>query len=885
MIETCSLTNEQQVQHARQTADAEAKQALQAARNNYIRALAQNQEDSDEQLEAKERALQLLETELHDEKSNYSAEVLKCRGLMSMQSLFETEMSLQAEQAGTSARKIEELQSEHLALNSTVNARQQQVKEYIAATNNLRNETAEFESKLQEANQSHSTLIGELRDAVQGTAGMRARLEAEVTASQNALQEAEATASARVSTQKQLQQQLAEQNSELLHQAQELRHELVNAESQRLRAVQENERLRMHSGSGLTNYTDLQSSSSSRENIATVGLIVGPPHATTSSPSIVAVAREDLAAARAQVDSLRSHAVELEQKHARDLQEAERRLQVEQKRSQSFEEAANELARARDAAEQQLRRLERECSALTSDLAQADLSRVAAASGDLASGAAERAALRQELQVSQKALREAEENVNSLESTLRKVKRNARKRIDELSQQQASLSAKVKQLQGSKAERDEAPAGNRDALASAFFKDAMEQLSKNHQSQLEFAKATHAAALHQAAADHANQISELESRSERMINAEKAAASRRIDAAAKSKAAAMAEATAATERFEQELEECQSLRLAHANLRGRNRALTTRVAKLEEEFETARSELQSAQDAADRALDEARAAARKEAAASRRANNAEKAAETAKSNLVALKHSQMLRPTPATSPVSTKQVPEAAVTLVSSQQEHGMAYPPGSGHVPAAVKQRDAPTSFAQPGRLHGIVKRPGEDTGIHRGMRQRQRSSTESGARRQSPSLEQDPDNSSVLGAGTASNANGAVAQLNDRLGLGQNLKVVLARQLQMWTVAATTKDPVLILGPLWQQAKNVPINSGTSPFGDNLLRAGALPIVTKTVTATTTGLTKSTIIHNASLQTPRTINTKKVNGHPASGHTTTVEVRWRTKSNPCVT
>ena len=45
----------------------------------------------------------------------------------------------------------------------------------------------------------------------------------------------------------------------------------------------------------------------------------------------------------------------------------------------------------------------------------------------------------------------------------------------------------------------------------------------------------------------------------------------------------MAEAAAATEKLEQELEECQSLRVAHANLRGRNRALTTRVAKLEEE--------------------------------------------------------------------------------------------------------------------------------------------------------------------------------------------------------------------------------------------------------------------------------------------------------------
>lgn len=45
----------------------------------------------------------------------------------------------------------------------------------------------------------------------------------------------------------------------------------------------------------------------------------------------------------------------------------------------------------------------------------------------------------------------------------------------------------------------------------------------------------------------------------------------------------MAEVAAATEKLEKELEECQSLRLAHANLRGRNRALTTRVAKLEEE--------------------------------------------------------------------------------------------------------------------------------------------------------------------------------------------------------------------------------------------------------------------------------------------------------------
>lgn len=191
-------------------------------------------------------------------------------------------------------------------------------------------------------------------------------------------------------------------------------------------------------------------------------------------------------------------------------------------------------------------------------------------------------------------------------------------------------------------------------------------------------------------------------------------------------------------------------------------------------FEAARSELQSAQDAADRALDEARAAARKEAAAVRRASSAEKAAEAARSNLAdALRHSHESRPTPATSPVSTKRAPDAAgaVGLAASRQQRATVSPPGyySGSVPAAVKERNG-------GNGTPSYSQPKDNTGMHGQMRQRQTPFTgpAGASHRDSQSLpvgQDPPRGGSVVGEGAvraSPDTNGAIAQLNDRLGLG---------------------------------------------------------------------------------------------------------------------
>ena len=189
------------------------------------------------------------------------------------------------------------------------------------------------------------------------------------------------------------------------------------------------------------------------------------------------------------------------------------------------------------------------------------------------------------------------------------------------------------------------------------------------------------------------------------------------------------------------------------------------------QFEAARSELQSAQDAADRALDEARAAARKEATALRRASNAEKAAEAARSSLAdALRHSHESRPTPATSPVSTKRAPDAAgaVGLGTSRQQRATASPPrSSGSVPAAVKQRNG-------GNDTPSYSPPKDNIGMHDGLGQGQTLFTGPAPRDSQPQLvEQDPrcGGSVEVGEGAvraAPNTTGAIAQLNDRLGLG---------------------------------------------------------------------------------------------------------------------
>lgn len=135
---------------------------------------------------------------------------------------------------------------------------------------------------------------------------------------------------------------------------------------------------------------------------------------------------------------------------------------------------------------------------------------------------AEIKSLRNYQQQSKAELADAEESITTLESTLRKLKRNSRKRLESMSSQHkreiAQTHKRLKmfeaQLESQESSGDQM---NSETVprATSFYQDAMAELVKSHREHMEFATTAHKSSLQRTISDYLGQIEELKSRMQR----------------------------------------------------------------------------------------------------------------------------------------------------------------------------------------------------------------------------------------------------------------------------------------------------------------------------------------------------------------------------------
>ena len=602
---------------AQTAAESQAKKELLAARNNYIRALARNQDESDEQLEAKEKSKQALEVrttqtcfetwfsyqryppiifveqvQVHETNAQLAAESLQRHNLENLKALLQTEFALQSEQLEDATNKVSVLQSEHAQLDNIVAARQKQVSEYVELTSSLRANNSKLLNDIAVANSERDVAALELETVNQSSAASIEQWESELESALTRLRMIEQAESATSKSHEQIEQHLSDQNKRLLQATEELRHQLVNAESEKLRAIQENETLRLQQLSGET-----RRSQEEHEQDNALGL-----------GKSAELSAEHVAECRAQIQQLREQLV-ARQDSAEELLRLQAVLAQQEQNNQDCEQKLVEAVGKREEVENTCKQLERECTSLSDRLAQADLD-LAAVPSDEHSVRAESLNLQSKLDQATREVAAAEENIAVLESTLKKVKKNARKRIESLDNAHRKEVERLQQQLDAARRRNEQNA-MQSPRASTFFQSAMGELVKSHKNQMDFASAAHTAALERAAVDHANRIQDVESRYESKIASatddlkrEKESAARLLVSGSKHRSNKLlrharapmfdlycdgwqdklrAGLNAAKQEAEAEAEECSALRNTEASLKGRNRGLNAQLAKLEME--------------------------------------------------------------------------------------------------------------------------------------------------------------------------------------------------------------------------------------------------------------------------------------------------------------